>query len=280
MTRRSRTGGEPAKSRRRKTSGRKSRIAPKAGHPGSTSTANLKTEVARLSRERDEALEQQAATSEVLQLISSWPDDLQPVFAAILESAVRICDASFGDIYRRQSGALRLRANYNTPPVFAEDRKRSEHIPPHPDGVIAQMLATKEVAHVADFTQHRAYREKRVPSVVAAVELGGIRTFLGVRMLKADELLGTLFLSRQQVRPFTEKQIALVKNFAAQAVIAIENARLLNELRQSLEQQTGTADVLRVVSSSQSLVQLWRPFQAALGARCNSRDHSLGGMVS
>jgi hypothetical protein len=151
MKRRSRAGGERIKGRRRKTTKPTLPDAPKVKIRSEPSNLAEGKEVARLAHERDEALEQQAATAAVLQLISSSPNDLQPVFEAILESAVRICEASFGDIYRWQSRALWLLANYNTPPAFAEERKRSERIPPHPDSATAHMLATKDVVHIADF---------------------------------------------------------------------------------------------------------------------------------
>ena len=195
-----------------------------------------------------EALEQQTATSEVLQVISSSPGDLEPVFAAMLENAVRICDANFGNVYRAEGDGLRSVATHNTPTVFAEALKSSPYFSPGPKNPVRRMIKTKAVVHVVDVAATEAYAE-REPIFVASVELGDTRTLMIVPMLKDNELIGAFTLARQVVRPFTEKQIELVKNFAAQAVIAVENARLLNELRQSLEEQTATSDVLRVISS-------------------------------
>ena len=206
-------------------------------------------ENARLLNELRQSLEQQTATSEVLHVISSSPGVVEPVFATMLERAARICDANFGNIFRWDGNALHLLATHNTPPAFAETRRNSP-FRPDPNGPFGRMLESKTVTHLADAAAEKGYIEQRQPAIVAAVELGGVRTILLVPMLKENELVGVFSLYRQEVRPFTDKQIALVTNFAAQAVIAVENARLLNELRQSLEQQTATSDVLQVISSS------------------------------
>ena len=225
--------------------------------------ARLLNELRQRTTDLMEALEQQTATSEVLKVISSSPGDLQPVFEAMLANAVRICGATFGNIYRWDGQTMGLLASHNVPPAYAEVRSRVALTGPNdPQGPISRMITTKVVVHTVDLAKEPSYTEKRTPTAIAAVEVGGVRTFLAVPMLSGDELAGAFILSRQEVRPFTDKQIELVKNFAAQAVIAIENARLLNELRESLEQQTATAEVLGVISSSPG--ELAPVFQAML----------------
>jgi class 3 adenylate cyclase/putative methionine-R-sulfoxide reductase with GAF domain len=195
-----------------------------------------------------EALEQQTATSEVLQAISGSPGDLQPVFAIMLENMVRVCHASFGAIHRCHGDFLQFVAEHNSPSAYANLIRRSP-FRPGPHHYFGPMIASKSVEQFADLAASQGYLDRR-PEFVTAVELGGVRTALNVPMLKENELIGAFALARKEVRPFTDKQIELVTNFAAQAVIAIENARLLNEQRQSLEQQTATSKVLQVISSA------------------------------
>ena len=238
--------------------------------------AVIAIENARLLNELRGALERQTATSEVLQVISGSPGDLEPVFAAMLESAVRTCGAKFGNIYRIEGGGLSNVATHNTPTAFAEALRGSPYFSPGPNNPVRRMMQTKTIVHVLDVAASEAYAE-REPITVASVELGQTRTLMIVPMLKDDELVGAFTLARQEVRPFTDKQIELVKSFAAQAVIAIENARLLNELRQSLEQQTATSDVLKVISTSSGDLQ--PVFEAMLGNAVRICQASLGNMT-
>jgi GAF domain-containing protein len=253
-------GGNADKKRRGKPAKLNQRGASKTAHRRSSSTVSEKEKVAQLAQELKEALEQQTATSEVLKVISSSPGDLAPVFQAVLANATRICGAKFGTLYLRKGAAFYATAFHNAPPAFVEARK-NRPLHPDPESTLARAAKTKQVALILDTTKGAAYR-RRDPFVVAGADLGGYRTIVSVPMLKEDELIGVISIYRQEVRPFTDKQVELVKSFASQAVIAIENTRLLHELRESLQQQTATADVLKVISSSPG--ELAPVFQAML----------------
>jgi transcriptional regulator with GAF, ATPase, and Fis domain len=202
---------------------------------------DLNRKLADYRREVREAREQQRATSDVLKVISQSVA-LKPVFDAILANATRICEAAFGSMLLRDGDAWRRVALHNAPRKFAEFNRKSPLVWPERIRDLKRLIETKRVVHIADA------RAENLDNPLA--KYAGARTLLVVPILKGDEVVGAVGIYRQEVRPFTNKQIELVTHFAAQAVIAIENTRLLNELRESLQQQTATADVLKVISRS------------------------------
>lgn len=242
-----RLGGRAAKIGRRSRATVKRRRA-SARVPPRASPDRRDRDIGRLTRALSQAAEQQRATSEVLRLIGGSSGDLEPVFATILESAVRLCDAYTGVINRWDGQALQLIATHNMPAAFIALRGQTPYRP-NQHSASGRMLVSREPVHIADLSQSRAYL-KRNPPTVAAVELAGVRTMLAVPMWKDDQLIGSFSVGRSQVRPFSEQQIETVQSFAAHAVIAVENARLLHELRESLQQQSGAADVLKIISRS------------------------------
>jgi transcriptional regulator with GAF, ATPase, and Fis domain len=260
MRRRSRAGGERAKSQRRKATTLKRRNAlPRRRR---SSTANLLQQLDSRTRERDEAREQQAATAEILSLISNSPTDTLPVFKTMLAKAVELCEASFGAMWLVDGKGYRTAAMHgDLPRPYVEQWRSGTLHFPKADMPMVRAIRSRKTVHTQDVRKERAYL-KGEPLAVSAADVGGIRTMVTVPMLKGGEAVGAIVIYRREVLPFPARQVELVESFAAQAVIAIENTRLLNELRQrtddlsdALEQQTATSEVLRVISNSLSDTQ-------------------------
>jgi GAF domain-containing protein/nitrogen-specific signal transduction histidine kinase len=229
--------------------------------------AVIAMENARLITEQSEALEQQTATAEVLQVINSSPGDLAPVFDALLDKAMRLCGAAFGSLYTYDGERFHSAAQRGVPPAYAAYRAENPPLLSTPGGAPAVLLETRRPLHVLDMRVHETNRPD-FPNVRAMVELGGIRTSLAVPLIKDDAFLGFITIYRQEVCAFSDKQIALLENFAAQAVIAMENARLLDEIRQRQEELRVTfenmGDGVALYDETQHLVAWNRKFQDTL----------------
>jgi two-component system NtrC family sensor kinase len=243
---------------------------------------DLKKEIAALRLELTEALERQTAASEVLEIISASVGELEPVFQAMLENAVRICGARFGNLFLCEGDGVRVGATHGAPPAYVDYMRSEPVFFQNPKVGLGLLLKTKKLYHLADIAAAPTLGDKLRE---ATINLAGARTLMGVPMLKGDKVIGAIVIYRQEVLPFSDKQIELVQNFAAQSVIAIENARLLKELRESLQQQTATANLLKVISRStveletvldtlvETVMHLCRADQAVMFRRRDDKYH-------
>ena len=250
MRRRSRADDEPAKAQRRKTGARKSRITPKGVRRRGSSAAREETKVARLTRERDEALAQQTATSELLSVISRSKFDLGAILQSVIDTAARLCRAEKSVIFRLEQGVYRFVAAHGSPPAYLEI-ERATPILPGVGTLVGRTAMRRQVVRIDDVLIDPLYEKK------GDARIGGFRSAIGVPLMRENEPIGVLGLSRSHVEPFSDREIELTMTFADQAAIAIENARLFEaeqqrsrELAESLEQQTATSEVLQVISRS------------------------------
>ena len=268
VRRHSTTGRTPAKVRHIKAAKPRRTNKLKAARRTNSSVADLQNQVSALTRQLAEAREQQTATADVLRVISSSAGDLQPVFAAMLENAVRICGASFGSMLLFEGEQLRRVAMHNAPASYVEYAAQKPVIHYSVSGVITRLRDTKRPEHTRDLLAE----DRNDP----LAKFAGARTVVSVPMLKHDELIGLIAIYRREVRPFADKQVELVANFAAQAVIAIENARLLTETREALEKQTATAEVLGVInSSSGELAPVFEAIASAAAPLCDAANSAV-----
>ena len=278
MRRRRIISRKPTKPRPRKTVTPERGTASNVVRRVSSSVTDSQKQLERQARELEEAREQQAATSEVLRVIASSPADLKPVFETILANATRLCEARFGVLYRAEGETLRAVAMHRAPKAFVEERRRNPVIRPSSKTTLGRVMLTRRRVQIADVREEPDYAHAPSGFTGAKLaQLAGARTVVGVPLLKESELVGVIVIFRQEVRPFTDRQVELVESFAHQAVIAVENVRLLNELREALQQQTATADVLRVISSSPG--QLGPVFQEMLENATRICEASLGSMA-
>jgi GAF domain-containing protein len=264
MRRRSRAGGEPVKRRRRNTAAPKRRNASKVARRRSSFAAGQETKVARLTRELNEALERQKATAEVLSAISRSKFELQSILQSVVDTASHLCGADASVIFRLEGGVYRFAAGYSLDPAYIEHERRTA-ISPGPGTVIGRAAMTRQVVRIEDAWTDPLYEQK------TAAKISGGRSMIGVPLMREGEPIGAIGLARTRVDPFTQREIELVTTFAEQAVIAIENARLLSELRESLAQQTATADVLKVISRSAfDLNAVWRTLVESACTLCDA----------
>src|SRR6202023_31766 len=237
------------KTRRRKTASPQRRTAPQASRRRTPSVAELQKQIASLTGELREAREQQIASSEVLQVISTSPGDLESVFKTLLANATTLCEASYGTLWLSEGGVLHNAGFHGAMPAAFTEQWRTAVIPLSQDLPVTRVALSRKQVQVADVRKDRAYLAG-TQLAVGSADIAGMRTLLIVPMLKQETFVGAFAIYRKEVRPFTDKQVELVQNFANQAVIAMENTRLLRELRESLQRQTATSDVLKVISRS------------------------------